>query len=108
MAGIEPATSSLPRTRSTPELHERGIFYSSRHVDNSPRGNRFSVPQKEMTNAAKSGAEPTKARYPVKKKVKRKEFREIPIFQGVPGLLIAAGSPTASLFRSPGPFSPEY
>ena len=26
MAGIEPATSSLPRTRSTPELHERGMF----------------------------------------------------------------------------------
>ena len=96
MAGIEPATSSLPRTRSTPELHERGIFCSSRHVDNSPPGNRFSVPQKEMTNAAKSGAEPTKARYPVKKKVKRKEFREIPIFQGRLKLLIATGGLTPS------------
>ncbi len=29
MTGIEPVTSSLPRKRSTPELHRRKVFTSS-------------------------------------------------------------------------------
>ena len=41
----------------------------------SPPEERFSVPQKEMTNAAKSGAEINKAHYAVKKKVRGKEIR---------------------------------
>ncbi len=29
MMGIEPMTSSLPRKRSTPELHRRKVFFST-------------------------------------------------------------------------------
>ena len=62
-----------------------------------------------MTNAAKSGAEITKAHYTVKKKVEGKEIREIPTNQGLPEHQPRpeGGSATPSPLSSPisGPYS---
>ena len=74
MAGIEPATSSLPRTRSTPELHERGILLPATRGQFTPR-DRFIAPEGNGQRRQKR-AEPIKALYAVKKKVEWKEIRQ--------------------------------
>ena len=67
VAGIEPATSSLPRTRSTPELHERGILLPATRGQFT-LGNRFIAPEGNGQRRQKR-AEPIRALYAVKKKV---------------------------------------
>ena len=74
MAGIEPATSSLPRTRSTPELHERGILLPATRGQFT-LGNRFIAPEGNGQRRQKR-AEPIRALYAVKKKVEWKEIRQ--------------------------------
>ena len=54
MAGIEPATSSLPRTRSTPELHERGILLPVTRGQFT-LGDRFKCPRRKWPAPPKAG-----------------------------------------------------
>ena len=104
MAGIEPATSSLPRTRSTPELHERGILLPATRGQFTPR-DRFIAPEGNGQRRQKR-AEPIKALYTVKKKVKWKEIRQKrPKFRGYKQYRPLLGSRSKPQGLNQNPFS---